>query len=116
MKLPSGIGIAGPLRFPAPHVAAPAGDLRRAEPPRNPADRIRPCASAALLLLHGTADTTVKPFNSERLRAAWRKAGGKAELKLYPEVDHIDIVGSFSELLRKRAPSLDDTISFIDRT
>ena len=35
-----------------------------------------------ILLLHGTADTTVKPFNSERLAAAWRRAGGTAELTL----------------------------------
>lgn len=115
MKLPGGIGIAGPYDF-LPLTSRRlreifGGDRRETQPIEYARAPLPP-----LLLLHGTADTTVKPFNSERLAAAWRKAGGRAELKLYPEVDHIDIVGSFSELLRQRAPSLDDTISFIDRT
>lgn len=115
MKLPGGIGIAGPYDF-LPLTSRRlreifGGDRRETQPIEYARAPLPP-----LLLLHGTADTTVKPFNSERLAAAWRRAGGSAELKLYPEVDHIDIVGSFSELLRKRAPSLDDTISFIDRT
>ena len=115
MKLPGGIGIAGPYDF-LPLTSRQlreifGGDRRETQPIEYARAPLPP-----LLLLHGTADRTVKPFNSERLAAAWRKAGGSAELKLYPEVDHIDIVGSFSELLRQRAPSLDDTISFIDRT
>lgn len=115
MKLPGGIGIAGPYDF-LPLTSRRlrdifGGDRRETQPIEYARAPLPP-----LLLLHGTADRTVKPFNSERLAVAWRKAGGSAELKLYPEVDHIDIVGSFSELLRKRAPSLDDTISFIDRT
>ena len=115
MKLPGGIGIAGPYDF-LPLTSRRlrdifGGDRRETQPIEYARAPLPP-----LLLLHGTADRTVKPFNSERLAAAWRKAGGSAELKLYPEVDHIDIVGSFSELLRQRAPSLDDTISFIDRT
>jgi acetyl esterase/lipase len=116
MKLPGGIGIAGPYDF------LPLTSRRLQEifggPNRRETQPIEYARAPLppILLLHGTTDTTVKPFNSERLAAAWRKAGSKAALKLYPEVDHIDIVGSFSELLRKRAPSLDDTISFIDRT
>ncbi len=115
MKLPGGIGIAGPYDF-LPLTSRRlreifGGDRRETQPIEYARPPLPP-----ILLLHGTTDTTVKPFNSERLAAAWRKAGSTAELKLYPEVDHIDIVGSFSELLRKRAPSLDDTISFIDRT
>ncbi|TAJ96557.1 MAG: alpha/beta hydrolase [Reyranella sp.] len=115
MKLPGGIGIAGPYDF------LPLTSRRLQEifggPNRRETQPIEYARAPLppLLLLHGTADTTVKPFNSERLAAAWRKAGARAELKLYPEVDHIDIVGSFSALLRKRAPTLDDTISFIDR-
>ena len=115
MKLPGGISIAGPYDF-LPLTSRRlreifGGERRETQPIEYARAPLPP-----LLLLHGTADTTVKPFNSERLAAAWRKAGGKAELKVYPEVDHVDIVGSFSELLRKRAPTLDDTIAFIDRT
>ncbi len=116
MKLPGGIGISGPYDF-LPLTSIRLQDIfggpdRRETQPITYARAPLP----PILLLHGTTDTTVKPFNSERLAAAWRKAGGKAELKLYPDVDHIDIVGAFSGLLRKRAPTLDDTISFIDRT
>jgi len=115
MKLPGGIGIAGPYDF-LPLTSRRLRDIfggdRRETQPIEYADAPLP----PLLLLHGTADTTVKPFNSERLAAAWRKAGGQAELKLYPEVDHIDIAGAYSGLLRQRAPTLEDTISFIDRT
>jgi acetyl esterase/lipase len=114
-KLPGGIGVAGPYDFlplTSRRLIEIFGGANRRE--------TMPVAYARaplppILLLHGTADTTVKPFNSERLAAAWRRAGGTAELKLYPEVDHIDIVGAFSGLLRKRAPTLDDTLAFIDR-
>lgn len=114
-KLPGGIGLAGPYDFlplTSRRLIEIFGGANRRE--------TMPVAYARaplppILLLHGTADTTVKPFNSERLAAAWRRAGGTAELKLYPEVDHIDIVGAFSGLLRKRAPTLDDTLAFIDR-
>jgi len=35
-------------------------------------------------------------------------------VKLYPEVDHIDIVAAMSSFLRARAPTLADTMAFID--
>lgn len=66
------------------------------------------------LFIHGTADTIVEPANSERLAAAWRAAGAPVELKLYPDVDHIDVVGAFSDLLRARAPTLADVTAYID--
>ena len=115
MKLPGGIGIAGPYDF-LPLTSRRlreifGGDRRETQPIEYARAPLPP-----LLLLHGTADMTVKPFNSERLAVAWRRAGGKAELKLYPDVDHIDIAGAYSSLLRQRAPTLEDTISFIDRT
>lgn len=66
------------------------------------------------LFIHGTGDTIVKPGNSERLAAAWRAAGAPVELKLYPDVDHVDVVGAFSDLLRARAPTLADVTAYID--
>lgn len=66
------------------------------------------------LFIHGTADTIVEPANSERLATAWRAAGAPVELKLYPDVDHIDVVGAFSDLLRARAPTLADVTAYID--
>ena len=65
------------------------------------------------LLLQGMADTTVYPRNAEHLAAAWREAGAPVELKLYPEVGHIGIIVAFSDLLRERAPTLDDVTAYI---
>jgi dipeptidyl aminopeptidase/acylaminoacyl peptidase len=93
MKLAGAIGIAGPYDF-LPLTSRRlqqifGGPDRRETQPISYAKAPLP----PVLLLHGTADTIVKPFNSERLAAAWQRAGGRAELKLYPGVDHIEIVG-----------------------
>jgi acetyl esterase/lipase len=66
------------------------------------------------LLIHGTADTTVYPRNSERLAAAWRAAGAPVELKLYPGVGHVDVIAAFADVLRARAPARDDVLAWID--
>jgi acetyl esterase/lipase len=74
-------------------------------------------ASAPLpptLLIHGTADTTVFPRNSEHLAAAWRAAGAPVELKLYPDVGHIDVVVAMSGLLNGRAPTRADVLAYLD--
>jgi len=41
-----------------------------------------------LLLFHGTADRVVPLEHSERLREAWRAAGGRAELRVREHADH----------------------------
>ena len=66
------------------------------------------------LLIHGDVDPKVEPGNSVRLAAAWRAARGNVELKLYPDVDHSNVVASFSGLLRARAPTLADVTAYID--
>ncbi|MGD9885594.1 MAG: alpha/beta hydrolase [Reyranella sp.] len=68
-----------------------------------------------ILLIHGTADLTVKPANSERLAAAWRRAGSRADLTLYPEIDHVDVVAAFSDFLHRRAPTRADVLAWIDK-
>lgn len=114
VKLAGSIGIAGPYDF------LPLTSRRLQEifgGPDRPETQPIVYAEAPLppmLVLHGATDGTVRPDNSERLARAWRRAGGKAELKLYPDVDHIDIIGAYSGLLRQRAPTLEDTLAFID--
>lgn len=66
------------------------------------------------LLIHGTADTTVYPRNSEHLAAAWRAAGAPVELKLYADVGHIDVVAAMSGLLNGRAPTRADVLAYLD--
>jgi acetyl esterase/lipase len=115
MKLAGAIGLAGPYDF-LPLTSRRLQDIFGGA--NNPAAQPITFAQAPLppvLLLHGEADRTVYPRNTVRLAAAWKAAGGSAEAKLYPEVDHIDIVAAMSSFLRARAPTLADSTAFIDR-
>jgi acetyl esterase/lipase len=65
------------------------------------------------LLAAGLKDTLVKPRNSEALASAlWRK-GARTELKLYPDLDHIDILLALSKPFRSEAPVLEDVVGFL---
>lgn len=115
MTLPGVIGLSGPYDFlplTSRRLQQIFGGANRPE--------TQPITFAAsplppLLLIHGTADITVKPANSERLDAAWRRAGGRAELKLYADIDHVDVVAAFSDFLHKRAPTRADVLAWIDK-
>jgi acetyl esterase/lipase len=114
MALPGVVGLCGPYDF-LPLTSAKLIDIFGSA--NNPDMEAITFARASLppaLLIHGTADETVYPRNSERLAAAWRKAGAPVELKLYPGVGHIDVVASFAELLHKRAPARTDVLAWLD--
>lgn len=72
-------------------------------------------AAPPLLLLHGSADQTVRIRNSQSLQAAWAKAGRPAELKIYEGVGHAGIMLALSTVLRGRAPVLDDAVAFFQK-
>jgi acetyl esterase/lipase len=84
--------------WPRPLETQPIHFVRRDAPP--------------MLLMHGTADTLVRPRNSERLAAALRAAGATAELKLYPGKSHIDTIKSLSPLFRGTTSAFADSIAF----
>ena len=114
MKLPGVIGLSGPYDF-LPLTSAKLIDIFGGA--NNPDMEAITFAKAPLppaLLIHGTADDTVYPRNSEHLAAAWRKAGAPVELKLYPGVGHIDVVASFADLLQSRAPTRADVLAWLD--
>ena len=67
------------------------------------------------LLLWGDADTTVGPRNLRGLDEALRTAGARVETKIYPGVDHVDIMLALSRPLRGRAPTLADVTAFAER-
>lgn len=67
-----------------------------------------------MLLMHGTADTVVRPRNSQHLAAALTKAGARAELKLYPGKSHMDTIKSISPLFRRSTTALADSIAFFE--
>lgn len=65
-----------------------------------------------MLLMHGSADTVVRPRNSARLAAALKNVGAAAELKLYPGKSHIDTIKSLSPLFRSATTALADSVRF----
>ena len=114
MKLPGVIGLSGPYDF-LPLTSAKLIDIFGAadNPDMEPITFAKTPLPPALLI-HGTADDTVYPRNSEHLAAAWRRADAPVELKLYPGVGHIDVVASFADLLRSRAPTRADVLAYLD--
>ena len=66
-----------------------------------------------MMLIHGTADTVVRPRNSQRLAARLKDLGAPVELRLYPGKSHVDTVKSLSPLFRGTTPALADSIAFL---
>lgn len=67
-----------------------------------------------LLLLTGDKDTVVKPRNSKILSEKIAALGGKQQLKVYPGVDHADIIMAIARPFREKAPVIADVTAFID--
>ncbi|WP_404369143.1 alpha/beta hydrolase [Sphingomonas sp. MMS24-J45] len=66
-----------------------------------------------MLLVTGTADTTVRPRNAIRLGARLKELGAPIEVKNYPEQTHEGIVMALSVPFRERSPVLADTTAFL---
>jgi len=66
-----------------------------------------------LLLLTGDKDSVVKPRNSKILSARIAELGGKQQLKIYPAVDHADIIMAIARPFRNKAPVISDVANFI---
>jgi acetyl esterase/lipase len=67
-----------------------------------------------MLLMTGDADTVVKPRNSKSLNAKINELGGQSELKIYPGVDHADIVMAIARPFRAKAPVIADVTAFME--
>ncbi|MFN3621109.1 alpha/beta hydrolase [Sphingorhabdus sp.] len=67
-----------------------------------------------LLLLTGDKDTVVKPRNSKILSAKIEELGGAQQLKIYPGVDHADIIMAIARPFRNKAPVIADIVNFIN--
>jgi acetyl esterase/lipase len=114
MKIAGVIGLAGPYDFLPLKSAKLIEIFGGANRPEIQAITFARAPLPRALLIHGTADTTVYPRNSENLAAAWRRAGAPVELKLYDGVGHIDVVAAFSDLLHKRATTREDVLAFLN--
>jgi acetyl esterase/lipase len=105
-------GLAGPYDF-----VPEAEDLKDmfGPPERYDQMRVTPFIDGRqppMLLLHGEKDDTVRLYNLERLAAAIKAKGGHVETKLYPDVNHIEIVGALTVFWRYKAPVKEDLVRF----
>lgn len=110
-------GLAGPYDFlplDSPKTIATFGNVAdlASTQPINFARRDAP----PFLLLHGTADTTVKPRNSRSLSKHLQDAGAHAKLIEYQDVSHVGIMLDIAKPLRGNAPVLDDVLRFFKDT
>lgn len=114
-RLAALIALAGPydLTLDDPEVIPvfPKADPQVAKPVRNVHPGMPP-----VLLLHGEADTRVLPLHTRRFAAALQQSGVPVEVRLYPGVDHVRILGSLAAPLRLLTPSYGDIQQFLDAT
>ena len=108
------VGLAGPYDFLPLH----SDELRAvfgpgpAGPCTQPITNVDGC-NPPMLLAAGTADGTVMPANTIRLAARIRARNGPVEERLYPGVDHLEIVGAIGRPLQSLAPTLHDCLAFL---
>jgi acetyl esterase/lipase len=81
-------------------------------------DQARPITFAnasapPVLLLHGTADTTVLAKHSRELAGALAASGASAELREYPGIGHAGLLAAMLRPLRGRAAVLEDVATFL---
>ena len=69
--------------------------------------------SMPVLLLHGDADTRVRPKNSINLARELRAAGAKVEFDLLPGINHTSIIAKFTRVLRGDGKVVDRVDQFI---
>jgi acetyl esterase/lipase len=68
-----------------------------------------------LWLGHGTEDVVVHAEDTTILCDRMKAVGGRCEAKLYPGLNHADLIATFSPLFRRKAPVLDDVTTFLHR-
>lgn len=109
-------GLAGPYDFLPFDVPASINAFGRAPDPTltQPVAFVRADAPP-LWLGHGIEDTVVHAEDTAILCDRMKAVGGRCEAKLYPGLDHADLIATFSPLFRKKAPVLADVTAFLHR-
>jgi len=109
-------GLAGPYDFLPFDVAASQNAFGRAPDPTltQPVTFARADAPP-IWLGHGTDDAVVHAEDTTILNDRMQAVGGRSEARLYPGLDHADLIATFSPLFRKKAPVLDDVVGFFRR-
>jgi acetyl esterase/lipase len=110
------VGLAGPYDFLPLDVPASINAFGRAPDLTltQPVTFVRPDAPP-LWLGHGTEDTVVHAEDTTILCDRMKAVGGRCEARLYPGLNHADLIATFSPLFRKKAPVLADATAFLHR-
>jgi acetyl esterase/lipase len=111
------IGLSGPYDMASLHgrtidaAFGPASGRADAQPAR-----FARAESPPVLLIHGAQDTLAPPAHAAFLAKALRDAGAHVDLRIYPNVAHIDMVLGLSSRLRGDSPLLADIAAFVAAT
>ncbi|WP_269515397.1 alpha/beta hydrolase [Brevundimonas subvibrioides] len=109
-------GLAGPYDFLPFDVPASINAFGQWPDPRQTQPLTYARADAPPLWLgHGTADVVVHDEDTILLDARMRQLGGRSEAKLYPGLNHADLIATFAPLFRRKAPVLADVSAFFHR-
>ena len=109
-------GLSGPYDFIPFDVPASINAFGQAPDPAQtqPVTFVR-ADGPALWLGHGEPDVVVESVDSTILADRMKAAGGRAEAKIYPGLNHADTIAVFSPLFRSKAPVLADMAAFLHR-
>jgi acetyl esterase/lipase len=108
------VGLSGPYDFlPFTTDSARAAFGKVADPAVTQPVRFARGDAAPMLLLTGSADTTVKPRNTAALAAAIRAAGGSAEAVTVDGADHSDTVMKLAAPFSRDRRVLDPVLAFL---
>ncbi|MES2860319.1 MAG: alpha/beta hydrolase [Pseudomonadota bacterium] len=109
-------GLAGPYDFLPLDVASSINAFGRAPDPIQTQPLHFARADAPPLWVgHGTADVVVHDEDTILMEERMRELGGRCEMKLYPGLNHADLIATFSPMFRKKAPVLADVSAFFHR-
>ena len=107
------IGLAGPYDFEITETKFKK-IFPAATRPQSQAVNYTSSKSAPSLLLHGALDTTVHAEDSKILQTRLETSGNVSEVKIYPAVGHINIIGALAPFLGILAPTKSDMIDFMN--
>lgn len=107
------IGLSGPYDFYPFDSESTINAFGHADDPEatQPINRVRDDAPS-MLFIHGDKDTLVRSRNSRELAKRIEVAGGAAELKIYPEMEHNDPLISLAAPWRSRRDVAETMVRF----
>ena len=109
------IGLSGPYDFYPFDKKRSIDAMSQWPEPRDtqPIEWARPDAPP-MLLVTSSADTVVRPYNTENLAAKLRDMGAPVEAENYAGLSHEDVVMALSKPFRDKAPVLERSVAFLE--